>query len=572
MTTEELVIKLSADNSDLRKKLDQSKSDVSGFGSAINKMGGMAMAAYAGMGVAAVKFAKDSFIAFEAQEKANKRLLFALKGNTQEFDLLSRQAAKFQSTTGIADDAIQGIQTLGAQAGKTRQEIENITEATINWSSLTGQDLQSAYMQINGTLNGTAGRLTRVDSQFGTLTETQLKNGAAIDLINTKYKDFAANSATSLEKLNANWEEFKENAGSLLADVINPLFAALNDGINNINRSEGFWQKLGSFAMMGAGNPALQAVWGSSLDAQGMAKDAVSSPVTGATYNATGALGLLQDMAAAQDEWNKSRLKSVDIAAEAKKAEEAYWSVIKVLSEDLRPDTGMDQMYIDAMNARSGSGYMGAGLAPGMGQASSKAIWSNKGTALTPRASGGTAFSGAQSVEQLKEMNSQLRDMQTLSMAGVDAFGAMGEALGTMAATGEMSFKGMVQAMLGGIRQVIQARLAEAMAGQASSNAKFGIPGLAMALVGIAGIQAIFANLPKFAGGGIVGGGYFSGDSITARVNSGEMILNASQQAQLFAIANGKAGGAVQVYGVLRGSDLELATRRGKLINAKRGL
>ena len=224
MTTEELVIKLSADNSDLRKKLDQSKSDVSGFGSAVNKMGAMATAAYIGMGAAALKFAKGSFMAFEAQEKANKRLLFALKGNTSEFNELTKQATKFQSTTGIADDAIQGIQTLAAQSGRTRQEIEKITEATINWSSLTGQDLQSAYMQINGTLNGTAGSLTRVDSQFGTLTETQLKNGAAIDLINTKYKDFAANSATALEKLSANWDEFKESAGSLLADVINPLF------------------------------------------------------------------------------------------------------------------------------------------------------------------------------------------------------------------------------------------------------------------------------------------------------------------------------------------------------------
>ena len=145
-----------------------------------------------------IKFGKESYMAFEAQEKANKRLLFALKGNQSAFTELTKQANKFQSTTGIADVAIQGIQTLAAQSGRTRQEIEKITEATINWSSLTGQDLQSAYMQINGTLNGTAGRLTRVDAEFGTLTETQLKNGAAIDLINTKYKDFAVNSATNM--------------------------------------------------------------------------------------------------------------------------------------------------------------------------------------------------------------------------------------------------------------------------------------------------------------------------------------------------------------------------------------
>ena len=569
MTTEELVIKLSADNSDLRKKLDQSKSDVSGFGSAVNKMGAMATAAYIGMGAAALKFAKDSFMAFEAQEKANKRLLFALKGNTSEFNELTKQATKFQSTTGIADDAIQGIQTLAAQSGRTRQEIEKITEATINWSSLTGQDLQSAYMQINGTLNGTAGRLTRVDSQFGTLTETQLKNGAAIDLINTKYKDFAANSATALEKLSANWDEFKESAGSLLADVINPLFDALNDGISNINRSEGFWQKLGSFVAIGSGNPYMQAALSSSLDAQEITKNAVSTPVEGATYNATGVLGIMQGIADKQKSYN-DRLK------EGKKDQtdynKAFFDYMQMATDPrFTPDSGVDSVYYAQMRERAG--YTGVDmLAPDMAKATNKPMWSSTGAGLSKRAGGGSALSGAMNVEQLKEMNAQLRDMQTLSMAGVDAFGALGEALGTMAATGQLSFKGMVQAMLGGIRQIIQARLAEAMASQASSNSKFGIPGLAMALVGIAGVQALFANLPKFAGGGIVGGSYFSGDNVTARVNSGEMILNASQQAQLFAIANGKAGGAVQVYGVLRGSDLELATRRGKLINAKRGL
>jgi hypothetical protein len=44
---------------------------------------------------------------------------------------------------------------------------------------------------------------------------------------------------------------------------------------------------------------------------------------------------------------------------------------------------------------------------------------------------------------------------------------------------------------------------------------------------------------PKFAQGGIVQGVSFTGDNITARVNSGEMILNAAQQARLFSMASG---------------------------------
>lgn len=72
--------------------------------------------------------------------------------------------------------------------------------------------------------------------------------------------------------------------------------------------------------------------------------------------------------------------------------------------------------------------------------------------------------------------------------------------------------------------------------------------------VGI-GIQAaartaqIAAQKPTgFKDGGIVGGNSFSGDKVLARVNSGEMILNSSQQKQLFDIANnGTQGGGKEI-------------------------
>ncbi len=51
---------------------------------------------------------------------------------------------------------------------------------------------------------------------------------------------------------------------------------------------------------------------------------------------------------------------------------------------------------------------------------------------------------------------------------------------------------------------------------------------------------------PKFAQGGIVGGTSFTGDNVTARVNSGEMILNQQQQKTLFNMANGNGGSGSQ--------------------------
>lgn len=64
------------------------------------------------------------------------------------------------------------------------------------------------------------------------------------------------------------------------------------------------------------------------------------------------------------------------------------------------------------------------------------------------------------------------------------------------------------------------------------------------------------AKSQKFAQGGIVGGNSFTGDRVTAQVNSGEMILNKTQQANLFKMANTGVGGGGQVEFHISGTEL----------------
>jgi TP901 family phage tail tape measure protein len=58
---------------------------------------------------------------------------------------------------------------------------------------------------------------------------------------------------------------------------------------------------------------------------------------------------------------------------------------------------------------------------------------------------------------------------------------------------------------------------------------------------GLAQIQAIKAT--KYQQGGIVGGSSYGGDQINAKLNSGEMVLNQTQQRNLFSMANNPIGG-----------------------------
>ena len=85
---------------------------------------------------------------------------------------------------------------------------------------------------------------------------------------------------------------------------------------------------------------------------------------------------------------------------------------------------------------------------------------------------------------------------------------------------------------------------AAANAGEAVTNAtkegtKAGWPGLLFAIpAALAAVMAGLAMAGAFAEGGIVGGTQKQGDRLLARVNSGEMILNTRQQANLFRLLN----------------------------------
>ena len=94
------------------------------------------------------------------------------------------------------------------------------------------------------------------------------------------------------------------------------------------------------------------------------------------------------------------------------------------------------------------------------------------------------------------------------------------------------------------------ANVAQGVAKALAEGGPYAGPILA-ALIGASGaiqIATITANKPKnpsFATGGIVPGTSYSGDRVQANVNSGEMILNAQQQRNLWDMANNRGGGAV---------------------------
>lgn len=83
---------------------------------------------------------------------------------------------------------------------------------------------------------------------------------------------------------------------------------------------------------------------------------------------------------------------------------------------------------------------------------------------------------------------------------------------------------------------------------------------LAFLGAGLASIATVISTVKGFADGGIVGGNTFHGDAIMARVNAGEMILNRTQQSNLFRLLDSgvgaRAAAPAQVRFILEGDQL----------------
>lgn len=154
------------------------------------------------------------------------------------------------------------------------------------------------------------------------------------------------------------------------------------------------------------------------------------------------------------------------------------------------------------------------------------------------------------SLEELEAYQEKMKKTAD-SLGGIgNAFGTLGDAIGGTGGA-VMEFAGQTlnaaAQIIPQVLSIIGAKQAEAMASGTASAAALPFPANIAAMASIiATVVSLFASIPKaFADGGIVQGNSFHGDSMLARVNSGEMILNKQQQAALYhSLKSGGVGGS----------------------------
>lgn len=153
--------------------------------------------------------------------------------------------------------------------------------------------------------------------------------------------------------------------------------------------------------------------------------------------------------------------------------------------------------------------------------------------------------------EGLQSISSALGSVT--NMVNNDAAGWLSWSANILAATAEA---------IPAIKALTNAQAAAAITGAAASASTIPVLGWINAIAAVAALTAAFANMPKFADGGIVGGSSFAGDRVPILANSGEMMLNDKQQRNLFNMLNNGTGanfGQMSYTVKVKGEDLYIA-------------
>lgn len=164
--------------------------------------------------------------------------------------------------------------------------------------------------------------------------------------------------------------------------------------------------------------------------------------------------------------------------------------------------------------------------------------------------------------EQIEKKADAYGSYAEMLSSTANALGALGDSEAAQAAQFAMNSASMIASAI----QKIAAMQAAAIAEGTESGAGLPFPANLAAIATIVStIMSIFASLPKFADGGIMGGHSYYGDKLLARLNSKEVVINEKQQERALdlmdnsSIYNPKQ--KIEVVGVVRGTDVVLVAK-----------
>ncbi|GBR74964.1 phage tail tape measure protein [Candidatus Termititenax aidoneus] len=172
---------------------------------------------------------KNLISAFQEQEKASAKLTQALKNQGIYTEKTQKEiedySSALQQASLFGDELITNVQAGLVTVGLQGDELQRVTQATLDFAAATGMDLVSAGKLMEKAMSGNLSMLSRYGIQAKTTAD-------AIQQLEGRYGGMAqaiANTPTGkLVQLANNFGDFKEMLGQTIITAIEPFVAVLN--------------------------------------------------------------------------------------------------------------------------------------------------------------------------------------------------------------------------------------------------------------------------------------------------------------------------------------------------------
>lgn len=178
---------------------------------------------------------------FGEANRAYAQLAMAL-GDSSAYDSVVANIDRLSKQTLAANGDIEAMVAELAALGKSADEINAISDASVALSNVTGKSLSSSMTIMLATLNGTTTQLKRMGIDLGDLTEEELKSGAAIEIVNEKFGQYSSMLADtdlnqSLKNMGETWGDIKEKIGGVVAYNFGPMLRQLDAGFEAVGEN-----------------------------------------------------------------------------------------------------------------------------------------------------------------------------------------------------------------------------------------------------------------------------------------------------------------------------------------------
>lgn len=150
---------------------------------------------------------------------------------------LKEFASEMQRVSDIGDEELLPMMADLIAKGRTEDETMQMMSVALDMSAGGAMSLDTAITQLNATLNGNVGRLGQQNAELKGLTEEELKQGKAVEILGAKYKGLAQATADSQKQLRNAIGDLKENIGQVFEQALSPMRKFFTEVITNLNNS-----------------------------------------------------------------------------------------------------------------------------------------------------------------------------------------------------------------------------------------------------------------------------------------------------------------------------------------------